>query len=95
LQHNATSSKDKDKNVLAAPNYLFCTQLNLLFLWTDTTLYKQQVFNLRQYLELICDYIEVLVHFAFNHISSLEEITFCLSFCLENGGTTFYSTRAF
>jgi hypothetical protein len=31
LQHNATSGKDKDKYVLAAPNYLFCTQLKLLF----------------------------------------------------------------
>jgi hypothetical protein len=30
LQHNATIGKDKDNNVITAPNYLFYTQLNLL-----------------------------------------------------------------
>jgi len=43
LQHNATNGKDKDKNVTAAPNYLFYTQLKFLFLCGTATLYKQHV----------------------------------------------------
>jgi len=43
LQHNANIGKDKVKNVIAAPNYLFHILLKLLCLWCATTLYKQQV----------------------------------------------------